>query len=157
MRYEITHTRTGQSDHWTVTGSGVTLCGRTADPLGEGYGPCETCDRIMRARVTVADVAPGWFTGVWRVWSAYGHRFMSTGNYEDEVGNIARESCITCGAEYPLVPDPADPGRGEYQGPDGGTPMACSGRTDLIHGTERYCDADNGRDCADMIDNGTCQ
>lgn len=66
------------------------------------------------------------------VWSSFGHRFMSTDTPNEE-------TCLTCGATYVLVPDPDEPTRGEYRNAHGDDPMACSGRTDLVHGLERDC------------------
>jgi len=73
-------------------------------------------------------------TDVVSVWSAYGHRFMST----DSEGH---DSCLTCGAMYQLMALADDPSRGEYMAANGDAPMECTGDTSMAHGYpgERYC------------------
>jgi hypothetical protein len=61
------------------------------------------------------------------VWSAHGHRFMST----DTEGH---ESCLTCGAMYQLVPTPDASHDGEYLAADGSEPMECTHDTNMAHG-----------------------
>jgi hypothetical protein len=61
------------------------------------------------------------------VWSAYGHRFMSTDSPE-------HESCLTCGAMYQLLALSDDPTRGEYLASNGDAPMECSQDTSMSHG-----------------------
>lgn len=83
------------------------------------------------------------------VWSTNGHIF--TGTSEPD-----QESCLTCGALYRLVDDGG--GSGHYENTIGEAPKRCSYRTDLVHGYERHCEADNGRPCegSENSDNGTC-
>jgi hypothetical protein len=88
------------------------------------------------------------------VWSAYGHTFTGTGNSASEDSRSEYESCLTCGAEYVLRN--LGGGNGEYLTNNGNEPQECSGRTDLQHGYERHCEADNGRGCADSIESGRC-
>ena len=66
-------------------------------------------------------------TDVVSVWSAYGHRFMST----DSEGH---DSCLTCGAMYQLMALADDPSRGEYMAANGDAPMECTGDTSMAHG-----------------------
>jgi hypothetical protein len=69
------------------------------------------------------------------VWSAHGHRFMST---DDE----NTEQCITCGAMYQLLADAEDPRTGYYLTSVGDEPAECSGDTAMTHGYpgERHCE-----------------
>lgn len=84
------------------------------------------------------------------VWSSNGHRFMGTDSETDE-------SCLTCGALYALVPSDSDPSIGHYVASNGDAAQECTGRTDLVHGYERNCEADNGRECQESRENGTCK
>jgi hypothetical protein len=79
------------------------------------------------------------------VWSAYGHRFMSTDVPE-------YESCLTCGAMYQLLALADDPTRGEYMAANGDAPMDCTGNTGMAHGYpgERYCH--EHRDCPNVTE-----
>lgn len=86
------------------------------------------------------------------IWHGGGHRWMST-------GTVDVDSCLTCGAEATLRPDSADGDYGSYVGGDGQPIIECTGRTDLVHGYERHCEADNGRPCEAARDDesGTCE
>jgi hypothetical protein len=88
------------------------------------------------------------------VWTSYGHTFVSNGN------NSGSDDCLTCGAEYYLRELPEDERHThEYTTNSGEEPKRCTGRTDLVHGTERVCQNDNGRECEqarDSID-GLCR
>lgn len=84
------------------------------------------------------------------IWHTGGHRWMGT-------GTIDRDSCLTCGSGGLLRPDSVDGDYGSYLGGDGELIMSCSGRTDLVHGPERHCEADNGRGCADSLESGVCR
>lgn len=85
-----------------------------------------------------------------RLWSARGHQWMTT-------GTVDRDACLTCGAEGLLRPGPADGDYGDHHGGDGEPLAECTGRTDLVHGPERHCEADGGRGCADEQLTGTCE
>ena len=61
------------------------------------------------------------------VWSAYGHTFITEGEYE---------SCLTCGAQFILRPLAGDPTRGEYVTWNGDEPTACTHYTSMEHGYE---------------------
>lgn len=84
------------------------------------------------------------------VWSSYGHRFMTT-------DSLGEESCLTCGALYVLVPDPDESTRGDYRNGNGGEPMQCSGRTDLVHGYERDCSGAHSGHGATCDPNEPCE
>lgn len=86
-------------------------------------------------------------TPITSVWSAYGHRFMSTDSEE-------HESCLTCGAMYELSPFESDPSRGEYHAANGDQPMACTSDTSMVHGYtgERHC-----AECDDIDGCGHCR
>jgi hypothetical protein len=81
--------------------------------------------------------------------STNGHTFMGTDSPD-------QEDCLTCGAQYRLVDDGA--GSGHYENTIGEQPKHCSYHTDLVHGYERHCEADNGRPCeaADLFGDGAC-
>ncbi|GIG61140.1 hypothetical protein Lfu02_55120 [Longispora fulva] len=85
------------------------------------------------------------------VWSAYGHRFQS--------GDSGSETCMTCGGTWELseTTDPGDWNSHYYHASNGDDPDECTGNTSLAHGYERVCQNDNGRQCADDIENGTCE
>ena len=76
------------------------------------------------------------------VWSAFGHRFMSTDSDE-------HESCLSCGAMYVLRADDNDPTRGEYTTAGGDQPRECDHDTSKVHGYsgERHCDECSGEGC----------
>lgn len=77
------------------------------------------------------------------LWSGGDHRWMSTGTTDED-------SCLTCGVVAVLRPEPGSDGAwGCYYGGDGELIISCTGRTDLVHGTERHCDGTDGRGCAD--------
>lgn len=78
------------------------------------------------------------------VWSAYGHRFMST----DEP---THESCLICGAMFQCLALADDPTRGEYMTAAGDEPQQCTGDTSMVHGYpgERVCTVNGGRGCED--------
>jgi hypothetical protein len=61
------------------------------------------------------------------VWSAFGHKFITDGEYE---------VCLTCGAMYILRPLAGDPTCGEYLAADGSEPTTCSHDTSAEHGYE---------------------
>lgn len=88
------------------------------------------------------------------VWSAYGHRFYMTGGADD--GSYVCETCMTCGAEYELSPDPDRPYVGNYHASNGDEPQDCSFRTNLQHGTGAPCQAADGLPCEAYDDAGTC-
>lgn len=77
------------------------------------------------------------------IWSAYGHRFMSDGNGDDEYG-YTTESCLTCGAMYQLSADEDDATRGTYTAIDGSEPHTCTGDTSMSHGYPGERDDSNG-------------
>lgn len=90
------------------------------------------------------------------IWHGGGHRWMSSGSDDPD-----QESCLTCGGEWVLRPDSADGDYGSYfgrLGPDGKPELAnqCTGRTDLIHGHERHCEASNGNECEAARETGAC-
>jgi hypothetical protein len=89
------------------------------------------------------------------VWSAYGHRFMSTGEQADDAGLQTYEDCLTCGAQF-ILRNLGD-GQGEYITNGGDQPIECSGRTDIVHGYERVCQADYGRGCQESEEGGDCE
>jgi hypothetical protein len=76
------------------------------------------------------------------VWSAYGHRFMSTDAPE-------HEACLTCGAMYALMARADDPTRGEYMTASGEQPAECTGDTSMVHGYpgERHGEGTVDHDC----------
>jgi hypothetical protein len=86
------------------------------------------------------------------IWYGGSHRWMSTDTTD-------RDSCLTCGVLAELRPEPdSDGAYGCYYGGDGESIIACTGRTDLVHGYpgERNCEADMGRGCEASIDTGEC-
>lgn len=83
------------------------------------------------------------------LWHGGGHRWMSTDKTD-------HDSCLTCGVEARLRPDSSDGDYGSYFGGDGELIIDCTGRTDLVHGDERHCEADSGRECQDARDSDTC-
>lgn len=83
------------------------------------------------------------------IWHGGGHRWMSTGTVDED-------SCLTCGVEAILRPGSADGDHGSYFGGDGEPIIVCTGRTDLVHGGERHCEADNGRPCESARESGQC-
>ena len=82
------------------------------------------------------------------VWSTYAHQFVGTDTPEID-------SCLVCGGQWRLI-DLGD-GRGEYVDRNGGTPDRCSGDNERVHGYERNCEADNGRQCQECANGGTCR
>jgi hypothetical protein len=78
------------------------------------------------------------------VWSAHGHRFMSTDDDNDH-------SCLRCGAMYRLLADATDPTYGYYVTNAGDEPAQCTGDTSMVHGYpgERVCTVNGGRGCED--------
>lgn len=85
------------------------------------------------------------------IWHGGWHRWMSTGITDEE-------SCLTCGVNATLRPDSEDGDYGSYFGGDGELILACTWRTDLVHGSVRECGADNGRPCDEALtsDTGNC-
>lgn len=83
-------------------------------------------------------------------------------NWHEFVGgpDDGTEHCLTCGGtwEYTDKIDPEFPNSIErtYHAADGDAPTTCTGRTNLAHG-EAPCENDNGKGCADFIENGTCE
>lgn len=88
------------------------------------------------------------------VWSSYGHRFYGTGESASDSDRDSYERCLTCGGEY-VLRNLGD-GNGEYVNGAGDEPAECSGRTDLVHGYERVCQADGGPGCEASRETGTC-
>jgi hypothetical protein len=85
------------------------------------------------------------------IWHGGGHRWMSTGTVDED-------SCLTCGVHATLRPErESDGDYGCYYGGDGELIIACTGRTDLVHGYERACEADSGRGCGDGQLTGICK
>lgn len=75
------------------------------------------------------------------VWSAYGHQFTSSDEYE---------SCLSCGAEFELVHDDAEyTSHGRYRASNGDDPTECAG-TSIVHGDPR--EQDHGLHCDDGCD-----
>lgn len=75
------------------------------------------------------------------LWHGGDHRWHGT-------GTVDVDSCITCGVEARLQPEPESDGAwGCYYGGDGELIIDCTGNTDLVHGSERHCEADGGRPC----------
>ncbi len=66
-------------------------------------------------------------TPITSVLSAYGHTFLSDGDYE---------SCLTCGATYALIATPDEPSDGAYVTASGHDPAECT------HDTSATCHAD---------------
>lgn len=93
------------------------------------------------------------------VWSSFGHTFMGDGNGTDEWGDWT-ERCMSCGATYYLTRDlqrDPDGSYGKYQATNGDDPRACVGSVPgIVHGYERVCQHDNGRQCASNIETGKC-
>jgi hypothetical protein len=85
------------------------------------------------------------------IWHDGGHRWMSTGTVDED-------SCLTCGVHATLRSDSADGDHGSYFGGDGELIITCTWRTDLVHGSVRECEADNGRPCDEALtsDTGNC-
>lgn len=75
------------------------------------------------------------------LWHGGGHRWTSTGTTD-------HDSCLTCGVEAVLRPEPGSEGAyGCYYGGDGELIISCTGRTDLVHGGERLCEGATGCGC----------
>lgn len=75
------------------------------------------------------------------IWHGGGHRWMSTGEVDED-------QCLTCGVIATLCPEPGSDGDyGHYVGGDGEPIIECTGRTDLVHGSERQCEGGTGRGC----------
>ena len=91
------------------------------------------------------------------VWSSFGHRFQSTGEYRDDAMRESYERCLTCGAEFVLVPRSAcrEESSGDYQASDGSDPVECSGDTGQCHG-EQPCRGDGGHPCNDRGEGEPC-
>lgn len=83
-------------------------------------------------------------------WSSYGHRFYS--------GDDGYDSCMTCGAQYAIVPTPDETWDFKWTAADGSDPQECSYDTGRCHGYERYChECDpNGDPCPHVSHDCNC-
>lgn len=83
------------------------------------------------------------------VWSSHGHRFVGTDEHN-------RNSCLTCGGEWQLVPYSDDePDMGKYVSVHGEEAEECTG-IDLHHGLENMCSVHGGGACEVYVSNGAC-
>jgi hypothetical protein len=82
------------------------------------------------------------------VWSAHGHVFIGSGEYEyDDVGNLRGyyHDCLSCGAHYVLAATPDAFSDGAYVNGDGDAPVDCTHDTDMCHGDPH--EQNHGLDC----------
>lgn len=81
--------------------------------------------------------------------SSLGHTFQSTDEPQ-------QDSCLTCGGTWQRVPGYRE-GIEKYVASDGGDAQHCTGLTDIYHGYEPICEANDGRECSVSEENGKCE
>ena len=82
--------------------------------------------------------------------TSHGHRFMGTDSPH-------QESCLNCGGTWEIIPVPGSHHMGRYVASNGDPANECTGgHSDLVHGCERVCQDNNGRECATAERLGTC-